>query len=137
MARFETDGLARLAVDYEELEHLPSNLLEDMLNAGAAVLERAQKAKGREYGVYRTGMTIGSIKRGKVKTTADGRAIYIYPQGKNKQGNRNADVAFINEFGKKGQTARPFIRGANESAAEETISKAEKVYDEWLKSKNF
>ena len=35
-------------------------------------------------------------------------------------------LAFINEFGKRGQTARPFIKDANESSAAQTTEAARK-----------
>lgn len=62
--------------------------------------------------------------------------MYVYPQGTNERGNRNAEVAFINEFGKHGQPARPFIKTANEEAADTAVEAAAKVYDKYLKSKN-
>lgn len=60
----------------------------------------------------------------------------------NSDGNRNAEVAFINEFGKsgkhgkKGQPARPFIRTANEAAEERATEAEEKVYNDFLNGKN-
>lgn len=135
MARLETNGLAEFSLSLEELAELPDSLMDEMLNAEADIIVSAQKEKGRAYGVYRTGVTLSSIKKGKPKITNDGKSIYVTPMGKNADGNRNAEVAFINEFGKKGQAPRPFIRDANESKAEEAVEAASKVYDEWLKSK--
>ena len=91
-------------------------------------------------GVEDTGLTIRAIKKGKVKIKKDGsRVIYIYPSGTRERGEkriRNAEIAFINEFGKKGQKARPFVRTANEKSAEATTQAAADVYDRFLKSKN-
>ena len=50
---------------------------------------------------------------------------------------RAAEVAFVDEFGKQGQPARPFIQTANEKAADPAIDAAARVYDDFLKSKNF
>lgn len=68
----------------------------------------------------------------------NGRAIYVYPKGTRKHGNkrRAAEVAFVNEFGKAGQPARPFIQTANEKAADAATDAAARVYDSFLKSKN-
>ena len=74
------------------------------------------------------------MKRGK-----DGqRSKYVYPRGINEKGERNAAVAFINEFGapQRGIQARPFIQTANELSADEAVKAAEDVYDKYLKSKN-
>ena len=114
---------------------MPDEMLDNMLQAQADVIEPAQKMKGRAYGVHRTGVTLESIKKGKPKKNNDGKAIYITPMGTNADGNRNAEVAFINEFGKHGQAPRPFIRDANEEHADEAVEASAEVYGKWLSSK--
>lgn len=136
MATFDCNGIDDLMLSMAEIAAVPEDIQDEMLNAQAAVVERAQKSKGEAYGVHRTGVTLGSIKRTKIKSGKDGRGLYVYPQGKNADGNRNAEVAFLNEFGKKGQPARPFINDANETSEAETTKAAFDVYDKWLKSKN-
>lgn len=135
MARMTTDGISQLAISLEEIREIPASVLDQMLEAEADVIEKAQKDKGKSYGVHRTGVTLGSIKRTKTSKTKDGRAIYILPMGTNADGNRNAEVAFINEYGKHGQPARPFIRDANEEKADDAVSAAAAVYDKFLSSK--
>lgn len=141
MARMSTDGLARLHVDFSELENLPTSLIDDMLNAQADVIEEAQRKTAREMGVYRTGETAKSIKRGKLVKTKDGHAIYVSPQGsitrgkRKKQTVRLAEIAFINEYGTHNQDGRPFIKTANERAAPEAVKAAEKIYNEYLTRK--
>ena len=137
MASLSVDGAAALQLSHEQLASLPDSMLDEMLDAEAEVVERAQKNKGRSYGVYRTGMTLESIKRGKKRKTKDGRAVEVAPQGKNARGSRNAEIAFLNEYGvpKRGIAARPFIRDANEACADEAVQKAYKVYDDYLNKK--
>lgn len=135
MAIMTTNGLAEFAIAMEELANISDNILDEMLQAQADIIEPAQKEKGRAYGVHRTGVTLDSIDRGKPVKTRDGKAMYIYPEGTNADGNRNAEVAFINEFGKRGQAPRPFIRDANEEHAEEAAEAAAEVYGKWLSSK--
>ena len=60
----DTNGLTEFSLSMEEAQNIPDNVLYDMLNAQADVIEPAQKNKGRAYGVHRTGMTLSSIKRG-------------------------------------------------------------------------
>lgn len=136
MASFSCRGIDDLELSMSEISAIPETVQDEMLNAQAAVVERAQKSKGEAYGVHRTGVTLSKIKRTKPKSGKNGRGLYVYPQGKNADGNRNAEVAFINEFGKKGQSARPFINDANETSEAETTKAAFDVYDKWLKSKN-
>ena len=94
------------------------------------------------YGIYdreSTQHVADSIRPGKVKLKKGERVIYVSPTGKRKRGNtetRNAEILFVNEFGKKGQSARPAVHDANEASAEATTRAEFEVYDRWLKSKN-
>ena len=140
MARFEINGIDALIDDLADLENLPDELIADMLFAEAEIVGREQSATGRAMGVVETGKTVESITyEKKLKTTSSGKAVYVYPRGNRPNGKttkRNAEVAFINEYGKRGQPARPFIRTANEKASDEAIAAAEKVYNAYLDSKN-
>jgi HK97 gp10 family phage protein len=137
MASFGVNGLDGLMLSLSEAAELPDDVAEEMLTEEAEIVEEAQVYQGMAMGVYDTGETLRSISHGKMKRTNDGgRAMYVYPQGTDENGIRNAEVAFINEFGKHGQTARPFIRTANEEAADPAVEAAAKVYDKFLKSKN-
>lgn len=57
------------------------------------------------------------------------------PQGHNKRGTRNAEVAFVNEFGKRGQPGRPALKTANERKEQEAVAAGEKVYHAYLDGK--
>lgn len=134
MAKLNIGGFDKISMTMEELGKLPESVLDEMLLAEAEVVLKAQKSKGRAYGVHKTGVTLNSIKVGKPRKAKDGKSISVLPAGTNATGNRNAEVAFVNEYGKKGQPARPFIRDANEGASEGAVSAAEKVYIKWLES---
>lgn len=141
MASFSCTGLDDFILRMEEIATLPEAVIDDMLNAQADVLVEAQRREGMAMGVQSQGggQTLKSIKKGKVKTKKGQRAIYVTPSGTRKRGKkrvRNAEIAFINEYGKKGQKARPFIRVANEKSAKQTTQAAMEVYDQFLKSKN-
>lgn len=139
MAKFSTDGLAEFSLSLQELAETSDETLDEMLSAEAAVFEEAQRQKARAYGVYGTGGLIASITRGNVRRIPDGRALSVYPKGTRRRGNtstREAEIAFINEFGKRNQPARSFIRDANEGAMDQAVQAAEDVYDNYLKSKN-
>ncbi len=139
MAKFSTDGLAEFSLSLQELAETSNEALDEMLSAEADVIEEAQRQKARAYGVYGTGGMIASITRGKVRRLPDGRALSVYPQGSRRRGNtttREAEIGFINEFGKMNQPARPFVRDANEGAMDEAVQAAADVYDNYLKSKN-
>ena len=76
------------------------------------------------------------------KKLLDGQEISVYPQGSRTRGRykksttRNAEIAFVNEYGKRGQKARPFIRDANAESESKMEKAAFRIYDNYLKSKN-
>lgn len=139
MAKLSVDGLNGLILSLEEVAAIPDDVAAAMLEAEAQVVEEYQmgSAAAMLQGPYSTGQTACSIRRGRMKRARDGsRVMYVTPQGVNDRGERNAAVAFINEYGKRGQPARPFIAAANAAAAEPAVAEAAKIYDEFLKSKN-
>lgn len=143
MPKFEVQGYGELSAALEDLAALSDELLDGMLNAEADVVDPAIKQKAKAYGVSDTGEMIRSIRRGKTRRFRDGKALSIAPQGSRKRGNtvtRNAEIAFINEYGKgkekQIQPARPFMRDAVEGSADEAVQAAADVYDNYLKSKN-
>lgn len=134
MAKFEVNGLDALIGDLGALAQLPDSVAEDILSAEADIVEAEQRITARSMlkGPYATGKTESSIRRTKVKKTKDGKFLTIYPQGKREKGKRSAEVAFVNEYGKRGQPARPFIRVANERAEPKAAQAGEKVYGDFL-----
>ena len=139
MAEISTSGLEELLSDMEAIAEIPDATILEMLTAEAEVIAPAQAAEARAMGVVDTGTTARSITFDKkLKETKDGKAIYVYPQGSRSDGSRRrvAEVAFVNEFGKEGQQARPFIGTANARKGDEAVQAAARVYDEFLKSKN-
>lgn len=132
------NGLDALTDDLASLASLPDSVIEELLNAEADVIAEAQRSTAREMltGEYATGTTAGSIKKGKVKKTASGKSITVAPQGSNKRGDRNAEVLFINEYGKRGQPARPAVRTANERAEKKAVEAGEQILNDYLDGKN-
>ena len=139
MAELSTQGLDGLIDDMTALMELPDETVLEMLTAEAEVVAAAQQSEAQSMGVYATGKTAGSISYDKkLKVKGASRAIYVSPKGTRSDGNkrRNAEVAFVNEYGKAGQPARPFINTANEKSADAAVESAAGVYDNNLKSKH-
>lgn len=138
MGKLTVNGLDALSDDFAALAALPDRVIEELLNAEADIIAEAQRSTAREMltGEYATGTTAASIKKGKVKKTASGSSITVAPAGTNDRGDRNAEVLFINEYGKRGQPARPAVRTANERAEKEAVEAGEKVLNDYLDSKN-
>ena len=149
MARFDVYGIADLYSDLAALSFLPERVTADILNAEADVIVEAQRnyMEKMQRGPESTGISAKSVKNGRVQRGRDGPYISIYPHGDRKRGKgkrgkkkiydvRNAEIAFLNEYGARGQAPRPAIRTANEQAAGKATEAGEKVYHAYLDSKN-
>ena len=164
MARFGAKGIEGLRISMEEFERIPDDVVEEMLLAGGAVVERAHKDSIRAMGLINTGKLVNSIKHRK-KISRDGkRRVIVYPSGKHGVRHRkqvtkvykrskhgrtytyggdtkdvtNSEVGFIHEYGasRRNIPARGWMSKANESCAAETTAAMYQVYDTWLKSLN-
>lgn len=148
MARMSIDGMGPLIDDFTALSLLPDDVVDDMLNAGADVIVEAQRAEiQRQWkGPYSLGISAKSIKKDrKIRTTRyvgiTGHHINIYPQGTRNRGRksvRNAEIAFINEYGAPGRNIvpRPAIATANAKAEQQAVEAGERVFNAYLDSKN-
>ncbi len=143
MAQLEVDGLNGLLEDLEALAGLPDSVADGILEAEADVIVQAQREEiGRQWkGPYSEGISAGAVKKGKVKEGQAGRSITVSPQGSRKRGGksvRNAEIAFINEYGAPGRgiAARPAIAAANAKAEEAAVEAGERVFNAYLESKN-
>ena len=141
MGRLTVNGLDALSDDFAALARLPDSVVEGILEAEADVILPAQRAEIEKQwtGPHSLGISSKSVKKGKVKKDRDGRSLTIYPQGTRKRGGRttrNAEIAFINEYGKRGQPARPAIDAANKKKEKEAIDAGERVYNQFLDSRN-
>ena len=137
MGRLTVNGLDALSDDFAALARLPDSVVEGILEAEADVILPAQRAEIEKQwkGPHSLGISSKSVKKGKVKKDRDGRSLTIYPQGTRKRGGRstrNAEIAFINEYGKTNQPARPAIREANEENADQAVEDAADVLDRWI-----
>lgn len=143
MGRLTVNGLDALADDFAALARLPDSVIEGVLNAEADIIVAEQQNEvGTQWrGQYSEQISAKSIKKGKVKKTKDGHYITISPQGTRKRrgrSTRNAEIAFINEYGAPGRhiAARPAIDTANKKKEGEAVDAGERVYNAYLDSKN-
>ena len=126
--KFEMEGLDALILGLEELAALPDEVLLEMLEAEAEVIKAAQVRSIQEtFSAQRTHQLEQSLKVNSTMT----------PSGTRENGVRNAEVAFVEEFGAKnrGIPAHQWMRRANESAADDAVEAAARVYDQHLEDK--
>ena len=142
MAEFSCNGLDDLMLSLQEIAEIPEEVQDEMLQAGAEVVAQAQREKIKAYGIYdgRSPKHVAdSIKPGKVKLKKGQRVIYVSPTGSRRRGKsatRNAEILFVNEYGKRCQKARPAVRDANEACSEQMVNAQMAVYDKHLRSKD-
>ena len=132
MGNFITDGIDDFMLTMENIANTPDSVLNNMVQAGGKILEESTIGTGMSMGVYRTGVTLDSVKLGKPKNISGGKEIYVTFEGTNADGNRNAEVAFVNEFGKTRQAGRPFVAAAVNESADDCNEAAADIYYEWL-----
>ena len=139
MAYFDFSSMDQLLEDMEAIADLPDSVVEEMLKAQAEVIIEAQQAAARSEGLVDTGQMEQSIELDEaMKNRGLDRYIDIYPRGTRTDGVRNAEVAFIHEYGAPGKhiPAKSWIKCANEGAAERATAAAMEVYNKYLQSKN-
>ena len=135
MATLSFDGFSALKLSIEQLAAIPPDVKSEMLNDAIDIIVDAQKAKAEAYGVVDSHTMIDSIKKGKPKIGTDEISIACTPEGTRTRGGtktRNAEIAYINEYGKEGVDARPFMRDANAEAEGPAVEAAENKYHNWL-----
>lgn len=164
MAGIVSNGLDELMTDLESVADLPDEVVEAMLDAEADIVLPAESAEAEKLGMYdgydthgnfretsgtnslpgqtrsySTGELARSLKKGKLKTKGGKRTKSIYFSGSRKRGKtrtKNAEIAFLNEFGTRTINARHFIWTAIQKVADPATAAAAAVLDDFLKSKN-
>lgn len=130
----------------EYIDEIPVDVIDDMLTAEADVIQPviADNAASMLRGPYATGDTSRAIYRKKPANwggrKGNGqRQIVLTFRGVRRDdvyhpnGTRNAEIAFVNEYGNRSTPARPFVQRAIDENEKQAFDNAEKVFDEWLK----
>lgn len=137
MGEFTTVGLEEVAEKFLHMEEVATKAVPLMLEAGAAVLVKAQQDEAAAMGIKETAGFIQSIKATPVKGDDVERYVEVYPQGKAKHGNdrkgdksnvRYATIGFIAQYGTSKIPARPYMTAANEKAHEKANNA---MYEVW------
>lgn len=130
MAVFATTGLDEYAFPFTQLAGILPEVIDAMCEAEAEIIKKAQSETARSMlqGPYYKGGVAAGARSGQKKRFANGTSMYV-TFGGTQHGNRIAEIAFINEYGKKGQPARQFIRTANEKYADKAVEAARKILD--------
>lgn len=140
MATLELQGFEGLEDAMRRIAEIPFPVTEEALGAMAEVAADKIRSTGESMGVRDPESEIhilDQITRSKAKqTNSGGYADITFKGSRLRHGTRtrNAEIAFVNEYGKRGQQARPFI-GRAMTQNEEAIQEAgEKVIGEWIET---
>lgn len=138
MATLELNGFRDLEDAFKRISEIPFSVTEDALDAMAEVAKEKIRSTGESMGVRDPESDVhilDKLKRSKAKQTQDGGYENITFSGsRTRHGNstRNAEIAFVNEYGKRGQAARPFIGTAMNKNAEAIQNQADKIIGDWI-----
>ena len=140
MALFSVSGMDELQAAFGRIGEIPWNVTEDALNGMAEVAAAKVKAQGEAMGVRDPESDVhilDTIKPVKAKKDDDGGHQDITFAGKRTRHGkqtRNAEIAFINEFGKDGQPARPFIGTGMARNEEAIVDPGAKILGDWIEN---
>ena len=134
---FEVYGAAELMRNLRAAGDVPPDILKEMVERQAKPTEEALVYTGGSMlvGPYFQGDVAASVKAGKARVSGSGAQVKIEFKG-TAHGNRVAEIAFINEYGKKSQPARPFISKAIKDSEVAGAEAARTVFDAYLAFKN-
>ena len=134
MASFNVSGMPGLERFFDDLMLGSDEMIDEMLGAMADVVVEAQKrtASTMLQGPFYKGGVAGAVAKGRIKKSRDGRVLPIEFVG-TQHGEELARIAYINEYGKTNQPARPFIATANAQCEGEAVEKAAFVFEKYTK----
>mgnify|MGYP001163362984 CR=1 FL=1 len=134
MATFNVSGMPGLENFFDDLALAADGMIDEMLDAMADVVVEAQKrtASTMLQGPFYRGGVAGAVAKGRVKKSRDGKVLPIEFIG-TQHGEELARIAYINEYGKTNQPARPFIATANAQCEGEAVEKAAAVFEKYTK----
>ena len=138
MATLELDGFESLEDAFRRISEIPFDVTAEALDGMAEVAAQKIRAQGEGMGVRDLESDVhilDRIKRNKAKQTPGGGSETVTFSGSRSRGKtrtRNAEIAFVNEYGKRGQAARPFIGLAMTQHEDEIQKPAEKILGDWI-----
>lgn len=140
MASLKLEGFQELDIGLVRISSIPWPVKEKALNEMAEVAAEEIRSTGENMGVRDPDSDVhilDKIKPTKAKETETGGYQNITFSGTRTRGNtrtRNAEIAFVNEYGKSGQKARPFIRVAMSQNADKINDPGAEVILDWVEN---
>lgn len=139
MANLVMSGFDELNDAFNRIGDIPFEVTAEALTEMATVAADKIKRSGEQMGVRDPESDVhilDKVKPAKPKQTPGGGRCDITFSGTRTRHNiktRNAEIAFINEYGKRGQDARPFIK-TGMSDEESIAAPGEKIIGDWIEN---
>lgn len=140
MARFDTSGLDELVKEMTKMGQQSGPLAECMVNSAVVVIRDCWKETAEKHRFHDTGDMIKSIGFPEpVRHIGSALARDVYPQGKDRNGTRNAEKAFLLHYGttSHGATrieASHWVDEADEKSGPLVQERLEEIWNQFLES---
>ena len=138
MAKLDIEGMDELNAALGRIASVPQSVTGQALGEMAAIAAAAIKRTGESMGVRDPESNVhilDKITTTKPKFTPAGGYQDITFSGTRRRGStttRNAEIAFINEYGKRGQPARPFMGRAMTENEAKIADAGGEVLGDWI-----
>lgn len=138
MASLEIEGFDELNAALRRIGNIPEKVKATALDKMAEVALEKIRSTGTAMGVRDPDSNVhilDKLKTSKAKVTDTGGYEDITFSGSRRRGKtttRNAEIAFVNEYGKTGQPARPFIGQAMTRNEAEIADPGIEVLGDWI-----
>ena len=138
MALVSVHGFSEIDAMFQKLGDVPWDVTRQALDQMAEVGENAVRRTGRAMNVLDPTTPeniLDRVTHTKPKQTEDGGKTAVTFSGSRTRGNtetRNAEIAFLNEYGTDHQEARPFIRQTAEQYGDEISAPGAQLVGDWM-----
>ena len=140
MARIELNGFDDLCEAFNRISDIPDSITEEALEGMAKVAEEKIREQGESMGVRDPESDVhilDNLKRKKPEITPEGGYAVITFTGKRprgQKGTRNAEIAFVNEYGSRKMKARPFVGTAMSKNERQITQPGIDTVGNWIES---
>lgn len=133
MARFDTPGMDQLIREMEKMGQDSGEVAEAMVNAAVIEIRNEWRASAEEHDLRATGDMIDSIGF-PAPVQKVGGILYrdVYPQGVDRKGVRNAEKAFLLNYGTKRKPATYWVDEADQASGPKVQQRLEEIWGEFL-----
>lgn len=141
MAKLDLSGFDDLVKAFDNISNVPEETQMRALTAMEKIAAEKIRESGEHYGVRDPESSVhvlDSIKMNKPKKTiTGGYADITFSGSRTRSGRqtRQAEIAFINEYGKRSQQARPFVGEAMNKNADAIAKAGADIILDWTENK--